>query len=143
MTSGRCQPSHRPGPPRNPKNPGLLKPRKNNQLQFFEKRKNAKQTQKHISVVFWRFLACFCPQVVGGFVLPSFEHQKYVFFLFATPGRKILLIRVATETNDKDLYMPPSRHTCYIRPKCPSSRHPTQPANRTRLHSRHPTQPAN
>ena len=81
------------------------------------------KTQKHISVDFWRFLACFCPQVVGGFVLPSFEHQKYDFFLFATPGRKILLIRVATEKNNKDLYMPPSRPTCYIRPKCLSSRY--------------------
>ena len=59
------------------------------------------KTQKHISVDFWRFLACFCPQVVGGFVLPSFEHQKYVFFLFATPGRKFLLIRVATEKNQQ------------------------------------------
>ena len=79
------------------------------------------KTQKHISVDFWRFLACFCPQVVGGFVLPSFEHQKSEFFLFATPGRKFLLIRVAPEKNNKDLYMPQSRHTCYIRPKCPSS----------------------
>ena len=143
MTSGRCQPSHRPGPPRNPKNPGPLETKKKQSIANLRKKQNATKTQKHISVDFWRFLACFCPQVVGGFVLPSFEHQEYNFFLFATPGRKILLIREATEKNNKDLYMPPSRHTCYIRPKCPSSRHPTQPANRPRLHSRHPAQPAN
>ena len=117
------------------------KPRENNQLQFFKKAECKKHKNIFLSISggFWpvsvpRWLEVLFCQVLN---------IKNMFFLFATPGRTNLLIRVPTEKNNKDLYMPPSRHTCYIRPKCPSSKHPTQPANRPRLHSRHPTQPAN